>query len=410
MSKLQMDNFIAILRTALGNGQLPLQEPDWSQLAAWARSQSLTAIFYVGVAQAQYPEFASCPKDERRELQHETISTVARQAQRNQRFLDLYRRLRAGGLRPLILKGIVCRSLYGELADYRPSCDEDLYIPPSQIECVRTLLKECGFTLASHEASLSQADKMQEISFADSTGILHLELHPTLFGTDRPDLDRATRWFRDVDIEHRAVPVELYGETLYTLNPTDHYLYLYLHLAKHFCNSGVGLRQIIDLAKFQLAYQNEIDWPTIQKAIAALSSPCLYADVMAIARCLGFAVESRIGPERNPDALVADSLAGGVYGHDHEGNGTGVLLNLAAMYPGRLQRIRRLLFPSAHQLEASRAYLAKRPWLLPLAWLDRYRKLILTRGFGRETQDSLRVARERIKLLKSYGLLPASGR
>ena len=408
MSNLQMDNFIAILCTALGNGQPPLKEPDWPRLFTWARNQSLAAVFYVGAA--QYPEFATCPPDERQAQQRETISTVAQQSRRTQRFLDVYRQLCAGGLRPLVLKGIVCRSLYGELADYRPSCDEDLYIPPGQIDLCCALLKECGFTLASHEASLSQADKMQEISFADSTGILHLELHPTLFGTDRPDLDRATRWFHAADIERRAVPAELDGETIYTLHPTDHYLYLYLHLVKHFCNAGVGLRQIIDLARFQLAYQDDIDWPTIQEAVTNLSSPRLYADIMAVARRLGFAVELLTGPQRDPDTLISDSLAGGVFGHDHAGNGTGVLLNLAAMYPGRLRRIRRLLFPSVQQLESSRPYLAKRPWLLPLAWLDRYRKLILIRGFGRETQVSIQVAQQRIKLLKSYGLLPASRR
>ena len=296
MSNLQMDNFIAILCTALGNGQPPLNEPDWPRLFTWARNQSLAAVFYVGAA--QYPEFAACPPDERQALQRETISTVAQQSRRTQRFLDVYRQLCAGGLRPLVLKGIVCRSLYGELADYRPSCDEDLYIPPGQVDLCCALLKECGFTLASHEASLSQADKMQEISFADSTGVLHLELHPTLFGTDRPDLDRATRWFRDAAIERRAVPVELYGETFYTLHPTDHYLYLYLHLVKHFCNAGVGLRQIIDLARFQLAYQDDIDWPTIQEAVTNLSSPRLYADIMAVARRLGFAVELLTGPEQ----------------------------------------------------------------------------------------------------------------
>lgn len=404
----QADNFITVLRAACGNGKKPLQSPDWDQLAEWARTQSLTALFYTGAT--QYEEFQQWDAAKRQKMQRETISIVATQAQRTQRFLDLYRQLCVGGLHPLVLKGIDCRSLYGDLADYRPSCDEDLYIPPAQIEHGYALLKECGFVLASHEAGLERADEMQEISFDDTSGILHLELHPTLFGTDRPDLDRATRWFSNADIERRAVSVELYGETFYTLHPTDHYLYLYLHLAKHFCATGVGLRQIMDLAKFQLAYRDEIDWPTIKKAVETLNSPVLYADVMAVARRFGFAVQSLTGREHNPDALVADSLSGGVYGHDREGNGTGALLSAAAMYPGRLQKIRRVFFPSAQQLEASRPYLVKRPWLLPLAWIDRYRKLIRTRGFGRETQVSIQVAQQRIRLLKSYGLLPSSGR
>lgn len=400
MAMQQADNFIAILRTACGNGQRPLQAPDWRQLADWARSQSLTALFYTGAS--QYAEFQACDAAERARLQRETITTVAAQAQRTRRFWEAYQSMLAAGFRPLVLKGIVCRSLYGDLADYRPSCDEDFYLPPEQAEKCRTTLEQSGWQLTSHAASLTRADQLQEIAFDDTTGVLHLELHPTLFGTNRPDLLQATNWFYGA--QKRAVPMSLSGQTLYTLHPTDHYLYLFLHLAKHFRGKGVGVRQVMDLAKFQAAYRQDINWNTVYKAVGQLSSPELYNDAMSIARKLGFAAEGT-GPGVDPQKLLLDSLEGGIYGHDRAGNDTGVLINAALQYPGITQRVRHLFFPSAEQLFESRPYLVKKPWLLPAAWLDRFRKLG-KRGFGRETRASLASANKHARLLDAYGLIP----
>ena len=154
MPVLQADNFIAILRTACGNGQTPLHSPDWETLARMAQIHSLNALFYTGAV--QYREFEACPAALRAKWQADTIAVVARQAQRTELFLQLYAALTAAGLRPLVLKGIVCRQLYGGLADYRPSCDEDLYIPPGQVARCREVLARNGWQLTSHEASLQE--------------------------------------------------------------------------------------------------------------------------------------------------------------------------------------------------------------------------------------------------------------
>lgn len=75
--------------------------------------------------------------------------------------------------------------------------------------------------------------------------------------------------------------------TLYTLNFIDQYIYLFLHLAKHFANSGMGAWQIIDLMQFACAYDDQIDWTEVQRAVRGFSSPGLYADVVKIGRHLG---------------------------------------------------------------------------------------------------------------------------
>lgn len=50
MDKVQADNYISIIRTAIFKKPFPLSNPDWGQLAVWAKDQSMTALFYTGAS------------------------------------------------------------------------------------------------------------------------------------------------------------------------------------------------------------------------------------------------------------------------------------------------------------------------------------------------------------------------
>ena len=400
MSNLQMDNFISVLRVACGNGRQPLHQPDWQTLVRYARTQSVTSLFYVGAC--QYDEFASWDDAERQKLQLETIAGVAAQAQRTQRFLALYQELISADLRPIVLKGILCRNLYGELADYRPSCDEDFYVPPEQIAKADEVLKQNVWRMTSHPESLAHPEKLQVIGYEDTAGILPLEIHPTWSGTGSPQQAKENARFAGAD--ERAITVEIGGVPLLSLNATDHYLYLYLHLVKHFEIAGVGLRQILDLAQFQRAFADQIDWRQIRKDIQTLSSSGLYADAMALAQQLGFEADGMFR-QVDPDRLLEDCLEGGVFGSARPGRGRGAILSIAARYPSGASRVQRLLLPSVKQLQDGRPWLVGRPWLLPVAWAQRAGRLLFDSKWSRITLGSLKEARQRLKLLRRYGLL-----
>lgn len=400
VSILQADNFISVLRAACGNDKQPLRQTDWQTLVHYAHTQSLTALLYVGAS--QYEEFAFWEAAERQKLQFETIANVAAQTQRTHHFLVLYQELIAVGLRPIVLKGILCRKLYGELADYRPSCDEDLCIPPAQMVKADEALRQNGWCMTSHPESLDHPEKLQVIGYEDSSGILPLEVHPTWSGTGSPQQTMENARFAGAD--ERAITVEVEGVPLLSLNATDHYLYLYLHLVKHFEIAGVGLRQILDLAQFQRAFADQIDWKQIRKDIQALSSPGLYADVMVLAQRLGFEVDSMFR-QVDPDRLLEDCLEGGVFGSARPGQGRGAILSIAARYPSGASRAQRLLFPSVAQLQDGRPWLVGRPWLLPAAWAQRVGRLLFDSKWSRITLGSLEEARQRLKLLRRYGLL-----
>ena len=67
------------------------------------------------------------------QMKKKTIYTVMSQVQRTEEFLRVYRHLCEEGVRPLIVKGLICRNLYGK-PDFRISGDEDMLIREEEFE------------------------------------------------------------------------------------------------------------------------------------------------------------------------------------------------------------------------------------------------------------------------------------
>lgn len=55
------------------------------------------------------------------------------QTMRTNEFLELNKKLQAAGVRPLVVKGIICRNLYPQ-PDYKQSGDGDVLVPAEQFE------------------------------------------------------------------------------------------------------------------------------------------------------------------------------------------------------------------------------------------------------------------------------------
>ena len=73
------------------------------------------------------------------------------QVQRTVQFYDYYEKIAAAGMRPIVVKGIVCRNTYPK-PDLRPSGDEDLYVRPEDYQKVKKVLLENGFRLTDRSA------------------------------------------------------------------------------------------------------------------------------------------------------------------------------------------------------------------------------------------------------------------
>ena len=392
--------FLALLRTALHGGNAVLPDGiDWPALLGLARRHQVFPL----ILEAAWQN-AELPEPLLSSARMMSMNLVMRQAQRTSVFLMLYKSLAEQGLCPLILKGFVCRSLYPD-PDSRPSNDEDLLIEPAAFPAVHAALLAQGL---SCECEAPTAD-MHEITY--TAPYLRIELHLSLFPADSLAYGDLNALFPSV--HERAVDFNADGVTVRTLSPTDHLLYLIGHAFKHFLHSGVGIRQVCDIAVFAEHFKTEIDWARIRRSCDSVRMSGFAAAVFAIAsRHLGFAVPAAFADIKTDEGpMLRDMLSGGVYGATEENRIHSSTITLEAVAAQKQQRKNTgalaSLFPPLSSMQAKFPYLRRFPWLLPFAWLQRIcQYLIRRRGAARvNPAESLRIGQERVALLREYGIL-----
>lgn len=340
-----------------------------------------------------------------------TIQQVTLQAIKTGAFLQLYAHLQKAGIRPLVVKGIVCRALYPD-PDARVSGDEDVWVQPEQFSACHEALLAFGMQPAEPEKDIETA---YEVAYGKPGSPLYIELHKSLFPPDSEAYGDLNRFFAGA--HDRADVVSVQGAAVSTLNSTDHLFYLICHAFKHFLHSGFGIRQVCDIALFANAYGDGIDWPRLLAQCTEIHAEKFTAALFHIGeKYLGFSPEKACLPPQwteiavDETALLEDLLSGGVYGAADRNRLHSSTITLNAMAAqkqgGKAKRnVLKTVFPSAKALSGRYPYLKKYPFLLPAAWGDRLLKYRKETAAGNGAAESIRIGSQRIELMKQYGIL-----
>ena len=80
---------------------------------------------------------------------------------------------------------------------------------------------------------------------------------------------------------------------------------------------------------------------------------------------------------------------------------------MKASRKGRKSTVLRTIFPEKTYLESRYPYLKKRPYLLPVAWVQRLAHYAGEKKTGADNSasGSIKLAKERIELMKRYGIM-----
>ena len=390
--------FLHISKAAISGGDLPAEKVDWPAIFTLANQQKLLPILFEAVRKMPAAEenvalFAV--------TKQQVIGQVLNQTVRSAEFADLYRKLRAVGLHPIVVKGQLCSRLY-PLKDHRISADDDLYISDAEFMACHEQLLVNGLTTDTPADELSTAD---EVSYTKKGSPLYIELHRHLFDSAEDAHDELNHFFADLN------PVEIDG--LLAMLPHEHLLYLILHAYKHFVRSGIGLRQFCDIGLWARAYHSEIDWQRLHEQCESVHAATFAAAAFCIAReYLGieFDLPAPWDGSIDVEPLLHDTLCGGVYGSNDltRLHSSTVTLNaVKASRTGEKISVLRTVFPKREYLERRYPYLKKRPYLLPVAWVQRIAHYASEKqsGAGNSASGSIKLAKERIELMKRYGIM-----
>lgn len=261
--------FLHIAKAAVSGGEFPAENVDWPAVFTLANQQKLLPILFetarkTPAAAENAALFAA--------VKQQVIAQVLHQTMRASEFADLYQKLHAAGLHPIVVKGQLCSRLY-PLRDHRISADDDLLIPDGEFFACHEQLLANGLATDTPADELASVD---EVPYTKEGSPLYIELHRHLFDSAEDAHDELNHFFADLN------SVEIDG--LLAMPPHEHLLYLLLHAYKHFVRSGIGLRQFCDIGLWARAYHAEIDWQRLHEQCEGVHAATFAAAAFRIAR------------------------------------------------------------------------------------------------------------------------------
>ena len=309
------------------------------------------------------------------------------QAGRAQRFLTLSEKLTAAGIDHMPVKGWYIKELYPE-PELRSYGDIDILIRKEDRQRCHALLLAEGFTAGSD----------WEPTYSYIRDIESYEFHTNLMDGNldgREDLQAyfSRAWDHAEPREGRRFEPE----------KEFHFIYCAVHLAKHLYAAGAGLRMYMDLALFIRRFSASLNWAYIEKELEGLGLTAFFHTLLAVLSAW-FGVKTPLSYPEPPEAtlrqLTEYTLNADLFGKLRD-NSLIRVRNAGASSPrDRLTVIRRRIFPPAAVVGKRYAFVAKRPWLLPVGWLAR---LIKNAGrVDREVAGLKRIAETDSRAVAAY--------
>ena len=382
---------------------------DWPAVFTLAKNHNVLPLIFE--AASEYEDFVNSPN-------YQTYMTISmqwimRQARHTEEFLSLYRAFLAEDLHPIVMKGLVCRQLYGELADHRPSGDEDILIEKKDFGKAKNVLTNQGYKIELDDVTEGQIDELQEISFYGSGADgLYIELHLNPIGHSNPLCSRMNGCFKGVFTNYREFDVD--GVTIRTMNHTDHFLYLVFHAFRHLIAGGFGIRQVLDILLYAEKYGGEIDSDYIKSTVKDFEAELFLSDLIHIGNTyLGFKLKPLRLPNC-PDELLDDLMSNGAFGNGTEAQRSAHELTRAAFssrgktkHSNGAKALLNAIFPDKAQMLNQHPELKDKPWLLPKVWVGRWIKFIrLSKGENKNLAiEGMKISHRRTELLKKYKIL-----
>lgn len=315
-----------------------------------------------------------------------------------------------------VMKGFVMREYY-PVPEYRSFGDIDLLIGKAEGDKARKSLEELGYKQVNNELHVIGMKKDQ----------YYFEIHTDLLADDFFVPQGAESLLR-APLEYTRPREGLEGATEFT--PEFHFLYLILHIAKHFYCMGAGVRMFLDLC---LMMENaKVNWKIAGEYLKTAGMARFAKTVLGVCEKL-FGTEApkeltfaicEEGGQVSSEVIEETTeyvLKGGVFGFQgpayevaklrqaymenpeavNEENQSGVLKKTAS----------KAVLPDRKTMESRYPFCRKTPWLLPVAHLVRIYKVFTDRRRARSAVVRMKrlcaseeAARKQVDFYRNIGL------
>lgn len=273
------------------------------------------------------------------------------------------------GIYHQLLKGSVLKSLY-PTPELREMSDMDVMIYDKDLRRASKVVEEMGFTLYK---SVKHHDIYRKPPF------LVMELHHALYDKD---VDKVQyEYFKN----RKQLSLKEGRKYALQFGVEDFYVYMISHMAKHFYETGCGIRNIMDVYLYRRLYETSWDEDIIEKELSLCKLSAFESRICTLSKVwLGGQVLDPFS-----EVLFHYMVDCGIYGKGENGVwGKFALHSQKNLKDDKAYAKRWYYFPPRIYMESDYPWLKKAPFLLIAAWVIRAVHGLLSKD-GREKRKML---------------------
>ena len=355
----QQIGLLLLIKSAL-TGKVEVVPADFDLHEAFdtAKKHGITALLYYGAR--------TIGEDATSETMQRAFSSVCKciLADERQR-AEITRLLKAfdeRGIKYMPLKGVNMKGLYPN-PEMRMMGDADILITPEQYdEVIRPLMLELGYE--------EGAESDHELIWNKPS--LHVELHKRLIPSYNKDY---YEYFGD---GWTLAKVKNENTERYSMTKEDEFVYLFTHFAKHYRDSGIGIRHMVDLWVYE-SHNPDMDKEYILGELKKLQLDRFYINIeKTLDTWFGDSKADKL-----TDFITNFIFTSGQYGKRQVGVISSALKESKSdLNAGEIKRRRliRSVFPSISILEPDYPILKRAPFLLPFIWVIHFFRRVFTKN------------------------------
>lgn len=405
---------------AAGNScKISYRDFDLATVMKHASEQGIWQSVFAGIKDAVKNGDIIIPEDKIPLFEGFNKQLIINCLQRQQRWeavKSIIAKIEENGIKCCVLKGETLAVLYKN-PECRASGDVDLLIDESGEAKALEILRENGF-----EVEIRAKSGNHDECFHPELGAL--ELHVSLYYDIMQDV-----WFDNQEMMQE--PLRNMGD-INALGITDGYIYTLLHAVKHFLSNGLCVKQIMDVLLYEKAYKNEIDFKRVSDLLVHLKYKSFSDSLKSFGvKYFGFSdadfYEFKYD-EALAEKILNDVFEGGLFGKKEERSEFFEIYNAyrfstfkkgdfnAFMTAWRRKNVLKSMSFSWENMKIRYPYVLKKPYLLPLAWvnhvfvivktgLKRFRLVKQSLHYTAPEGEDTAVIEKRISLFREFDMI-----
>ena len=358
MEKKTWSQLLELIDFALADGTAPEIETEevWENIYRLSQFHKIQSLIFHAVQ--KLPKEQRPPESILKKIQQAGSLEIARDTVQKAAQMELLTAFEKAGIAVLPLKGFLIKQFYPDTS-MRMMADLDILFPVEKEKETEGVLTALGY-VCEHKDSHHSVYMRHPF--------MNIEMHYNMIGNDSLlDAYYDNIWER--------LELEPGMSYIYRLKWEDFYIFMIAHLAKHFQSGGSGIRSVIDVQQFLDKMEEKLDWKYIDEELRKIELT-QFEQHMRNLTAIWFGGEKETEFYAQLREFIQNS---GIYG---------TLENLGVQravragrkgWKGKMQMWLNVIFLPYKEMKMQYPYLLKCPVLLPIAWIQRFFRIIFLR-------------------------------